>query len=44
VRDAIGKLGAEVVGGTPSDFGDLMNSQVAHWAKVVKDAGIKMAE
>jgi tripartite-type tricarboxylate transporter receptor subunit TctC len=44
VREAIGKLGAEVVGGMPSDFRDLMNSQVAHWAKVVKDSGIKMAE
>jgi hypothetical protein len=44
VLEAIGKLGAEAVGGTPSDFRDLMNSQVAHWAKVVKDSGIKMAE
>jgi tripartite-type tricarboxylate transporter receptor subunit TctC len=44
VREAIGKLGAEVVGGTPSDFRDLMVSQVAHWAKVVKDSGIKKAE
>jgi len=44
VREAIGKLGAEAVGGTSADFGDLMNSQVAHWAKVVKDSGIKIAE
>jgi tripartite-type tricarboxylate transporter receptor subunit TctC len=44
VREAIGKLGAEAVGGTPAEFSDLMNSQIAHWAKVVKDSGIKTAE
>jgi tripartite-type tricarboxylate transporter receptor subunit TctC len=44
VREAIGKLGAEAVGGTSSEFRDLMKSQVAHWAKVVKDSGITMAE
>jgi len=44
VREAIGKLGADAVGGTSSDFSDLMKSQVAHWAKVVKDSGIRMTE
>ena len=44
VRDALGKLGAEAVGGTSSDFRDLVKSQVAHWAKVVKDSGTKIAE
>jgi tripartite-type tricarboxylate transporter receptor subunit TctC len=44
VRESIAKLGAEPVGGTSSDFRDLVRSQVAHWAKVVRDAGIKIAE
>jgi tripartite-type tricarboxylate transporter receptor subunit TctC len=44
VRDAIAKVGAETVGGTPSDFGDLMKSQVAHWAEVVRQAGVKASE
>jgi tripartite-type tricarboxylate transporter receptor subunit TctC len=44
VREAIGKLGAQAVGGTSSDFGAFMKSQVSHWAKVVKDSGVKMGE
>jgi len=41
VRDAIEKLGAETVGGTPSDFGGLMKSQVVHWAQVVNESGLR---
>src|SRR5262245_23678929 len=44
VREAIDKLGAETVGGTSSDFGVLIKSQLDHWAKVVKEAGIKTVE
>lgn len=42
VREAIGKMGAEPAGGTPSDFGTFLTSQIAHWSKVVKNSGIKM--
>ena len=42
VREAFGKLGAEPAGGTPAAYGELVNSQLAHWAKVVKDSGMKM--
>jgi len=42
VREALARVGAEPAGGTPLAYGDLIKSQVAHWAKVVKDSGIKM--
>lgn len=42
VRDALAKMGAEPAGGTTAQFGDLLESQIAHWKKVVKDAGIKI--
>jgi tripartite-type tricarboxylate transporter receptor subunit TctC len=44
IREAFAKLGAEPAGGTPSAYGDLVKSQTAHWAKVVKDSGIKMGQ
>jgi tripartite-type tricarboxylate transporter receptor subunit TctC len=42
VREAFARIGAEPAGGTALAYGDLITSQVAHWAKVVKDSGIKM--
>jgi len=44
VRDAFAKLGAEPVGGTPEAFGEHFNNELSHWAKVVKDSGIKMQQ
>ncbi len=44
VREAFAKVGAEPAGGTPGAYGDLVKSQVEHWAKVVKDSGIKMGQ
>ena len=44
VREAFARVGAEPAGGTPTAYGDLVKSQVAHWAKVVKDSGIKMGQ
>jgi tripartite-type tricarboxylate transporter receptor subunit TctC len=44
VREALARVGAEPAGGTPAAYGDLIKSQVAHWAKVVKDSGIKMGQ
>lgn len=32
---------AEIVGGTPEQFGEFIRSEVAKWSKVVKQAGIK---
>jgi tripartite-type tricarboxylate transporter receptor subunit TctC len=41
VREAMAKLGAEPAGGSSEDFGQLIKSQVAHWHKVVAEAGLK---
>jgi tripartite-type tricarboxylate transporter receptor subunit TctC len=44
VREAFAKLAAEPAGGTPAEFGAHIKSQIAHWGKVVKESGIKLAE
>ena len=41
VTDRFLKLGVSPNTGTPEQFGDLVKSEVARWAKVIKDAGIK---
>lgn len=42
VRDAFAKLGVDVGGGTPEQFGVLFYNEIARWTKVIKDAGIKI--
>jgi tripartite-type tricarboxylate transporter receptor subunit TctC len=42
VREALSKIGAEPVGGSPEQFGRLIGDQVAHWHKVIADAGLKV--
>jgi tripartite-type tricarboxylate transporter receptor subunit TctC len=44
IREAFARVGAEPAGGTPLAYGELIRSQVVHWAKVVKDSGIKMGQ
>jgi tripartite-type tricarboxylate transporter receptor subunit TctC len=44
VRDAFAKLGAEAVGGSSEQYGDLVMQQLAHWNKVVTDANIKVSQ
>ena len=41
VTDKFLKLGVEPRTGTPEQYGDFVKSEVARWARVVKDAGIK---
>lgn len=41
VKDRFGKMGVEVVAGTPEHFSGFLRSEVDRWAKVVRDAGIK---
>ena len=36
--------GADPAGGTASEFGKLVNSQTEYWAKVVREAGIKLPQ
>jgi tripartite-type tricarboxylate transporter receptor subunit TctC len=42
VREAFAKVGTDPGGGSPEAFGKLVNAEVAHWSKVIKDAGIKV--
>jgi tripartite-type tricarboxylate transporter receptor subunit TctC len=42
VRDALVKTGTDPGGGTAEQFGRLVNAEIGHWSKVIKDAGIKI--
>jgi tripartite-type tricarboxylate transporter receptor subunit TctC len=44
VRESFAKLGAEPAGGTPAEYGNLVNAQLAHWSKVITDSGIKLQQ
>jgi tripartite-type tricarboxylate transporter receptor subunit TctC len=44
VRGSFTKVGADVVGGDAKTFGAFFASELAKWNKVVKDAGIKVAQ
>jgi len=41
VKERFGRMGVDVVAGTPEQFSRFLKSEVARWAKVVQDAGIK---
>jgi tripartite-type tricarboxylate transporter receptor subunit TctC len=41
-RERLLSLGLVPVGGTPAALGDYLKSEIARWAKVVKEAGIKL--
>jgi len=41
VRERLAGLGLEVVASTPEQFGAFVRSEIAKWAKVVKDNNIK---
>ncbi|HUQ74274.1 MAG TPA: tripartite tricarboxylate transporter substrate binding protein [Burkholderiales bacterium] len=41
VRERFGKMGVDVVAGTPDQFSQFLKSEVVRWAKVIQDAGIK---
>ena len=42
VRKKFDELGLEPVGNTPAEFAALMKKEMVEWAKVIKDAGIKL--
>lgn len=42
VREVLLKLSAEPVGGTPEEFGALIRTDIARWAKVVKASGARI--
>jgi tripartite-type tricarboxylate transporter receptor subunit TctC len=41
VRSRLANDGAEAVGDTPEQFGQFIRAELAKWAKVARDAGIK---
>ena len=41
-RERLGALGAEIIGGTPKEFADHIQRGIPKWAKVIKDAGVKL--
>jgi len=41
IKDRFAKQGVEVRTSTPEQFSEFLKSEVARWAKVIKDAGIK---
>jgi tripartite-type tricarboxylate transporter receptor subunit TctC len=42
VRERIGALGGEIVGGTPKEFAEHIQREIPRWAKVIKAAGIQL--
>ncbi len=42
VRERLGSLGAEIIGGTPKEFSDHIRREIPKWAKVIKDAGVRV--
>jgi tripartite-type tricarboxylate transporter receptor subunit TctC len=42
VRQKFDELGLEPVGNTPAEFAAIIRKETPEWAKVIKDAGIKL--
>lgn len=42
VRERLGSLGAEIIGGTPQEFADHIKREIPKWAKVIRDAGVRL--
>jgi tripartite-type tricarboxylate transporter receptor subunit TctC len=44
VRKHLQDLGMEIVANTPSEFAAMIKSEIAQWAKLIKDSGISVNE
>ena len=42
VKDKLEKAGNEVVTSTPEEFAAFLRAEITKWAKVVKEAGLKV--
>jgi tripartite-type tricarboxylate transporter receptor subunit TctC len=42
VRERFRTLGVTPLSGTPDDLGNLLRSEIARYAKLIKEAGIKL--
>ena len=43
VRESLAKIGVDVAGGTPEEFGLRVRAETVRWTKVIKDAGIPIS-
>jgi tripartite-type tricarboxylate transporter receptor subunit TctC len=43
-RKHLQDLGMEIVANTPSEFATVIKSEIPQWAKLIKDAGIRINE
>ena len=43
VRKAMGEQGLDIIGNTPAEFDAVLKKEIPQWAKVIKEAGIKIA-
>ena len=44
VRKRFGDIGMEVIANTPAEFSGVIRAELAQWAKLIKDAGIKATD
>ena len=44
MRERLAQLGLEVAVNSPDEFAAVINADIAKWAKVIKDANIKLTE
>ncbi|MSQ63533.1 MAG: tripartite tricarboxylate transporter substrate binding protein [Betaproteobacteria bacterium] len=44
LRKKFDDLGLDIVGSSPAEFAALIKAELPHWAKVIKDAGIKATD
>jgi tripartite-type tricarboxylate transporter receptor subunit TctC len=44
MRKRLQDLGMEIVANTSAEFGSMIKSEILQWAKLIKDAGIKVSE
>jgi tripartite-type tricarboxylate transporter receptor subunit TctC len=42
MAERIAREGADVIASSPEEFGALIKTEIAKWAKVVKDNGLKV--
>ncbi|MEQ1773633.1 MAG: tripartite tricarboxylate transporter substrate-binding protein, partial [Burkholderiales bacterium] len=42
IRDRLVQMGIDPVGSSPAEFDQFLKNEVAKWAKVIKDAGVKI--
>ena len=44
VRKRLNDLGLDIIGGTPAEFTAVISREIPQWARVIKQAGIKVSE